>query len=83
MDLPWWKRITTSPWFRGVLIYSAFRAVYGAVILLITILLASSDEAPWWTSIIFLLASMVVSRAIFKWIKARSRGLSGGRQNQL
>ena len=65
------------------MIYSAFRAVYGAVILLITILLASSDEAPWWASIIFLLASMVVSRAIFKWIKARSRGLPGDRQNQL
>tara|TARA_B100000282_G_scaffold271216_1_gene225741 strand:- start:2214 stop:2465 length:252 start_codon:yes stop_codon:yes gene_type:complete len=77
MPLPSWNRISASPWFRGVLIYSAFRAVYGALILLITLLLATSDDAPWWTSIIFLLISMVVSRIIFKrintWFQDRSK----------
>ena len=59
------------------MIYSAFRAVYGALILLITLLLATSDDAPWWTSIIYLLISMVVSRIIFKlinsWFQDRSK----------
>ena len=77
MPLPSWSRISASPWFRGVLIYSVFRAVYGALILLITLVLATSDDAPWWTSIIFLLISMVVSRIIFRrfnsWFQNRSK----------
>jgi len=57
--------------FRSFLIFSAFRAVYGAGILVVTYLLATSEEAPEWVPWAFLLASMVISRVIFRWIKRR------------
>ena len=57
--------------FRSFLIFSIFRAIYGAGILIITYLLATSDEAPIWVSVAFLLSSMVISRVIFRAIKKR------------
>ena len=57
--------------FRSFLIFSIFRAVYGAGILTITYFLATSDEAPIWVSLAFLLSSMVISRLIFRAIKKR------------
>ncbi|MAQ57318.1 MAG: hypothetical protein ACJ0HF_01885 [Candidatus Thalassarchaeum sp.] len=68
---PLMQRIFSNPVFRTFLIFSIFRAFYGAGILVVTWLLATSEEAPWWTSIIFLLCSMVFSRMLFKRIKLR------------
>ena len=57
--------------FRSFLIFSIFRAIYGAGIVVITYFLATSDDAPIWISVIFLLSSMVISRVIFRAIKKR------------
>ena len=57
--------------FRSFLIFSIFRAIYGAGIVIITYFLAASDEAPIWVSVAFLLSSMVISRIIFRAIKKR------------
>ena len=65
------SKILANPLFRGFLIFSIFRAFYGALILAITWFLATNDETPWWTSILFLLFSMVLSRIIFRLVKKR------------
>ena len=70
------QRLIGSKVFRSFIIYSAFRAVYGAVILVVTYLLATSEQAPIWISGLFLLASMVISRVIFREIKRRWPRLS-------
>ena len=57
--------------FRSFLIFSIFRAIYGAGIVIITYLLATSDETPIWISVAFLLSSMVISRVIFRAIKKK------------
>jgi len=57
--------------FRSFLIFSIFRAIYGAGIVIITYFLATSDETPIWVSVAFLLSSMVISRVIFRAIKKR------------
>ena len=63
-------RLSKSPAFRSLMLFSAFRAVYGTGILIVTYFIATSDNAPIWTSIIFLLFSMVFSRILFKYIIA-------------
>jgi hypothetical protein len=65
------NRLMAKPWFRGLMIFSAFRAVYGTGILVATYVLATSDATPWWTSILFLGASMLFSRWLFRRIKKR------------
>jgi len=65
------SKILANPLFRGFLIFSIFRAFYGAAILGITWFLATNDETPWWTSILFLLFSMILSRIIFRLVKRR------------
>lgn len=40
-------------------------------ILVVTWFLATSDDTPFWVSILFLLFSMVFSRILFKFIKKR------------
>ena len=60
------QRITSSSMFRTFLVFSIFRAIYGAGIVVVTWFLATSGETPWWTSIVFLLFSMVFSRMLFK-----------------
>ena len=65
------SKILTNPLFRGFLIFSIFRAFYGAAILGVTWFLVINDETPWWTSILFLLFSMILSRIIFRLIKRR------------
>ena len=69
------QRLLGSKAFRALLVFSAFRAVYGAGILVVTYLLATSEEAPLWVSVAFLLTSMVVSRVIFRAIKRKWPGL--------
>ena len=60
-----------NPVVRGMLVFSAFRAVYGIGILIVTYGLATNDAAPWWTSLIFLAFSMVFSRWLFRRLKQR------------
>ena len=69
------ERVLGSKVFRSFLVFSAFRAVYGAGILAVTYLLATSGEAPLWASVAFLLPSMVVSRVIFRAMKRKWPGL--------
>ena len=77
VDMTEGERVGRMTWllenqlFRSFLIFSIFRAIYGAGILIITYLLATSDEAPVWVSVAFLLSSMVISRVIFRAIKKR------------
>ncbi len=61
----------SHPVVRGMLVFSAFRAVYGIGILVVTYGLATNDAAPWWTSLIFLAFSMVFSRWLFRRLKQR------------
>ena len=72
----WVSRLLENQFVRSFLIFSVFRAIYGAGILLITYLLATSEEAPIWISVAFLLSSMVISRIIFKAIKRKWPGLA-------
>ena len=65
------ERMLESKAFRAFLVFSAFRAVYGAGILVVTYLLATSEEASVWISVAFLLTSMVASRVIFRSIKRK------------
>ena len=70
------SRLLENRLFRSFLIFSIFRAIYGAGIVIITYFLAKSDEAPIWVSVAFLLSSMVISRVIFRAIKKRWPGLT-------
>ena len=70
------SRLLDNRLFRSFLIFSIFRAIYGAGIVIITYFLATSDEAPIWVSVAFLLSSMVMSRVIFRAIKKRWPGLA-------
>ncbi|GIS92269.1 MAG: hypothetical protein CM1200mP21_05640 [Candidatus Poseidoniales archaeon] len=65
------QKMFSNPLFRTFLIFSIFRAFYGAGILVVTWFLATSGDTPWWSSIIFLLFSMVFSRMLFRRIKLR------------
>ena len=65
------SRMWSNPVVRGMLMFSAFRAIYGMGILVVTWFLATSGEAPWWTSLVFLACSMVFSRLLLRGIKAR------------
>ena len=69
------SRLLENRLFRSFLIFSVFRAIYGAGIVIITYFLATSDETPIWVSMAFLLSSMVISRVIFRAIKKRWPGL--------
>ena len=69
--LSFFARLSKSPTFRTMMLFSAFRAVYGTGILIVTYFIATSENAPIWTSIIFLLFSMVFSRILFKFIKKK------------
>ena len=71
------SRVWSNPVVRGMLLFSAFRAVYGMGILVVTWFLATSGEAPWWTSLLFLAFSMVFSRLLLRGMKARWPGLWG------
>ena len=64
-------RLSNSPAFRSIMLFSAFRAVYGMGILVVTYFIATSENLPIWTSVIFLLFSMVFSRILFKFIKKK------------
>ncbi len=69
MEPGFWERLRSNPLVQGFILYSIFRAFYGAGILLVTWFLATETENPWWVSVLFLLASMVFSRILFRQIK--------------
>ena len=73
--------LLSHPMVRTLLVFSAFRAVYGMGILLATYTLATSEASPWWFSIVFLGASMVFSRWLFRRLKQRWPGLFGRRSD--
>ena len=54
---------------KSFIAFAIFRAFYGTGILIVTWLLATETDGPWWYSLIFLAFSMVFSRVLFKWIK--------------
>ena len=74
--------VLKHPMVRTLLVFSAFRAVYGMGILVVTYTLATTDAAPWWLSIVFLGASMVFSRWLFRQLKRRWPSLFGRRAEQ-
>ena len=65
------SRLLENRLFRSFLIFSVFRAIYGAGIVVITYFLATSGDSPLWISGLFLISSMVISRVIFRWIKGK------------
>lgn len=69
MERSWFIRITENPLFKSFLFFSIFRAFYGAGILIVTWFLATETENPLWVSVLFLLASMIFSRLLFRFIK--------------
>ena len=79
----------SHPMVRALLVFSAFRAVYGMGILVVTYTLATSENSPWWLSLVFLGASMVFSRWLFRKLKQRwpslfdSRGVSSKNEAEL
>ena len=70
------SRLLENRLLRSFLIFSIFRALYGAGIVIITYFLFTSGEAPIWVSVAFLLSSMVISRVIFRAIKKKWPGLA-------
>ena len=69
MESGFWERLRSNTWVQGFILYSIFRAFYGAGILIVTWFLATETENPWWVSVFFLLASMIFSRILFRKIK--------------
>ncbi len=69
MESSWYSRLVENPLFKSFLFFSIFRAFYGAGILAVTWFLATESENPWWVSVLFLLASMIFSRLLFRQIK--------------
>ncbi|GEM_PF-274232 len=63
------QRFLANPLVKSFIAYSIFRAFYGMGILIVTYFIATSENNPWWYSLIFLLFSMVFSRLLFRWIK--------------
>ncbi len=69
MESSWFSKVTENPLFKSFLFFSIFRAFYGAGILAVTWFLATETENPWWVSVLFLIASMIFSRLLFRFIK--------------
>ncbi|RJU80136.1 MAG: hypothetical protein DWC09_07755 [Candidatus Poseidoniales archaeon] len=67
------ERLKNNPLLRSFILFSIFRAFYGAGILVVTYFLSTSAEAPLPVSIGFLLCSMVFSRWLFKRLKGTKK----------
>jgi len=65
----WLQRFLANPLVKSFIAYSIFRAFYGMGILIVTYFIATSENNPWWYSLVFLAFSMVFSRLLFRWIK--------------
>ena len=64
----WLSDVMDHPVMKSFIAYSIFRAFYGAGILVATYFVDRDTAVPWWA---FLAFSMVFSRMLFRWIKAR------------
>tara|TARA_B100000683_G_scaffold64730_1_gene63196 strand:+ start:4134 stop:4370 length:237 start_codon:yes stop_codon:yes gene_type:complete len=62
--------LSSNTLVQSFLFFSIFRAIYGTIILIVTWLLATESDGPWWWSVVFLAFSMVFSRILFRWIKS-------------
>ena len=71
-----------NPVVRGLLVFSAFRAVYGMGILVVTYGLATMKR-PLVDLAIFLGCSMVFSRWLFRQLKQRWPGLFNAGQHSV
>ena len=60
--------IMDHPLMKSFIVFSIFRAFYGAGILVVTYFVDRETSIPWWA---FLAFSMVFSRVLFRWIKRR------------
>tara|TARA_Y100001934_G_C11662639_1_gene455186 strand:- start:100 stop:324 length:225 start_codon:yes stop_codon:yes gene_type:complete len=58
--------IAEHPLMKSFILFSIFRAFYGAGILVVTYFVDRETAIPWW---LFLLVSMVFSRILFRLIK--------------
>ena len=67
----WLQRFLANPLVKSFIAYSIFRAFYGMGILIVTFFIATSENNPWWYSLVFLIFSMIFSRILFRWIKKR------------
>ena len=66
--MAWLSDFMEHPLMKSFIAYSIFRAFYGAGILVATYFVDRDTAVPWWA---FLAFSMVFSRMLFRWIKAR------------
>ena len=64
------EKLMSNTLVKSFIAFAIFRAFYGTGILIVTWLLATETNGPWWYSLIFLAFSMVFSRVLFKWIKS-------------
>ena len=62
--------ILHHPWVRSFAFYAAFRAVYGVGILIVTYIVASETQSLS-ASVGVLIASMIISRVIFRSLSSR------------
>lgn len=69
LEQNWLQRFLANPLVKSFIAYSIFRAFYGMGILIVTYFIATSENNPWWYSLVFLMFSMVFSRILFRWIK--------------
>ena len=60
--------IMDHPLMKSFIVFSIFRAFYGAGILVVTYFVDRETTVPWWA---FLAFSMAFSRVLFRWIKRR------------
>ena len=65
------KKILNSKAFQTVLFFSAFRAIYGAVVVVFFYYFGYKANVGFEVYILYLLISLIFSRLIFKGIKKR------------
>ena len=68
--------ILHHPWVRSFAFYAAFRAVYGVGILIVTYIVASETQSLS-ASVGVLIASMIISRVIFRSLSSRRSAEEG------
>ena len=64
--MSWFSDLLDHPLMKSFIVYSIFRAFYGAGILVVTYFIDRETSVPWW---LFLAFSMVFSRVLFRYIK--------------
>ena len=65
------KKIIEHKLFKTFILFSMFRAIYGAIVLIVSYYLTTSYEDGLMFTILFLIISIVLSRIVFKRIKPK------------